>query len=143
MKKCSIAERLRQVMQTRGLKQVDILRTAEPFCIEYGIKLGRNDLSQYVSGKVEPGQYKLYILSQALNVSEAWLMGYDVPMERAEAITTPMQFIDLNDSFEKFSARIGKITPDELSFIEKYRQLSSDNQKYISGMIDGLLKSAQ
>lgn len=143
MKKCSIAERLRQVMQTRGLKQVDILRAAEPFCIEYGIKLGRNDLSQYVSGKVEPGQYKLYILSQALNVSEAWLMGYDVPMERAEAITTPMQFIDLNDSFEKFSARIGEITPDELSFIEKYRQLSSDNQKYISGMIDGLLKSAQ
>lgn len=85
MKKCTTSERLQQIMQTRGLKQVDILKLAEPFCIKYGVKLGRNDLSQYVSGKVEPGQYKLYILGQALNVSEAWLMGYDVPMKRAAA----------------------------------------------------------
>lgn len=86
MKKCTTSERLQQIMQTRGLKQVDILKLAKPFCIKYGVKLGRNDLSQYVSGKVEPGQYKLYILGQALNVNEAWLMGYDVPMERANSI---------------------------------------------------------
>ena len=81
MKK-TISERLRQIMMTNNLKQVDILERAKPYCVKYNVKLGKNDLSQYVSGKVEPGQRKLWILALALNVSEAWLMGYDVPQER-------------------------------------------------------------
>lgn len=68
-------------MLNKNLKQVDILNKCRPYCNKYGIKLGKNDLSQYVNGKVEPGQEKLYILAEALNVSEAWLMGYDVPMQ--------------------------------------------------------------
>ena len=47
---------------------------AAPYSKKYGIKLNKNDLSQDVSGKVEPGQNKLYILGLALNVNEAWLM---------------------------------------------------------------------
>lgn len=82
MKKYTTAERLRQIMSQRGLKQIDILLLAEPYCIKYNVKLNKNDLSQYVNGKVEPKQHKLSILGLALNVNEAWLMGYDVPMER-------------------------------------------------------------
>lgn len=74
--------RLRWLLSERGLKQVDILEKAAPYCKEYGVKLNKSDLSQYVSGKVEPGQDKLTVLGLALNVSEAWLMGFDVPMER-------------------------------------------------------------
>lgn len=76
------ATRLRTLMDQRGLKQADILRLAQPYCEKYKIKLGKSDLSQFVNGKVEPGQWKITILSLALNVSEAWLMGLDVPMER-------------------------------------------------------------
>ena len=75
-------ERLNQAMKIRSLKQVDVLEAAKPYCEKYGIKLTKSDLSQYVSGKVEPRQEKLTILSLALSVSEAWLMGYDVSMER-------------------------------------------------------------
>lgn len=75
-------ERLNQAMKIRSLKQVDVLKAAKPYCDKYGIKLTKSDLSQYVSGKVEPRQEKLTILSLALSVSEAWLMGYDVSMER-------------------------------------------------------------
>ena len=82
MKQYSTAQRIKQLMDSRQLRQVDILRAAAPYCYKYGIKLNKNDLSQYVSGKVEPGQDKLTILGLALNVSEAWLMGFDVPMER-------------------------------------------------------------
>lgn len=82
MKKTSTADRLAEIMKERNLKQVDILRAAKPFCDKYGVKLAKNDLSQYVNGKVEPGQEKLTILGLALNISEAWLMGFDVPMER-------------------------------------------------------------
>lgn len=44
--------------------------------------MNKSDLSQYVSGKVEPNQDKLFVLGNALKVNEAWLMGYDVPMSR-------------------------------------------------------------
>ena len=82
MKTSNTSKRLKEIMDTRGLKQVDILEMAKPYCQKYGIRLGRNDLSQYVSGKVTPGQEKLTILGLALGVTETWLMGYDVPMER-------------------------------------------------------------
>lgn len=82
MKQFTTSQRLEQIMRSRNMRQVDILNAAEPYCRKYGIKLGKNDLSQYVSGKVEPGQDKLTILGLALNVSEAWLMGHDVPAER-------------------------------------------------------------
>lgn len=82
MKKFTTSQRLEQIMQSKKLRQVDILNAAKPYCKKYGIKLWKNDMSQYVSGKVEPGKDKLTILGLALNVSEAWLMGYDVPAGR-------------------------------------------------------------
>lgn len=81
MKQSNTAERLKTIMQERNLKQTDILEKAQPYCETYGVKLRKNDLSQYVNGKVEPGQKKLSILAKALNVSEAWLMGYNVSIE--------------------------------------------------------------
>lgn len=81
----STATRLKRLLAERGLKQVDILEKAKPFCKKYGIKLTKSDLSQYVSGKVAPGQDKLSIIGMALDVSEAWLMGYDVPMKRGSS----------------------------------------------------------
>lgn len=71
----TIAERIQEGMNLRGLKQVDIIE-----------KTGMNKgaLSSYLSGKYKPKQDKIYLLAKALDVSEAWLMGYDVPIERKE-----------------------------------------------------------
>lgn len=91
----STATRLKQLIADRNLKQVDILEKALPYSKNYGIKLTKSDLSQYVSGKVVPGQEKLTILGLALNVSEAWLMGYDVPMERSAQPTQQSNAIQL------------------------------------------------
>ena len=74
------SERLKYLMEERGLKQIDILNKCIPICDKFGVKMGRNDISQYVSGKVKPKQDKLSILAIALGVNEAWLMGYDVPI---------------------------------------------------------------
>lgn len=82
MKEFTTSERLKELMAERDLRQVDIIKLAEPFCKKFGLKLGKNEISQYVSGKVEPRQDKLSLLGMALNVSEVWLMGYDVPMIR-------------------------------------------------------------
>ena len=81
MQKISTADRLNQIMTERGLKQIDILDACKPYCEELGVKISKSHLSQYVSGAVQPGQDKLTVLSRALRVSEAWLMGYDVPKE--------------------------------------------------------------
>lgn len=79
--KVTTGERLKQIMRERNLKQVDILNLAKKYTKD-GIKISKTDLSQYVNGKTEPRQDKLYILAEALNVSEAWLMGYDISRER-------------------------------------------------------------
>lgn len=98
MKKIHTSKRIKKLMDERGLKQVDILRLAEPYCKEYDVRLGRNDLSQYLSGKTEPGQEKLYVLAKALNVSEAWLMGLDVPMKNTITITNDSMSSDIDYS---------------------------------------------
>lgn len=82
MKKATTAERLAEYMDLYNVRQVDILNKAKPYTVEYGVKLNKNDLSQYVSGRVEPGQEKVFILSKALNVDPAWIMGLDVPMRK-------------------------------------------------------------
>jgi len=82
MTKETTAVRLRRIMDERNLRQVDVLRMCEPICRQHDVRLGRNDLSQYLSGVATPRQDKLTVLALALNISEAWLMGYDVPVQR-------------------------------------------------------------
>lgn len=108
MKRENTSIRLNKIMAERNLRQVDILERAKPFCIKYDIKMNKSDLSQYVSGKVEPSQEKLVILGMALNVSEAWLMGFDVPMERTasskEESPKIMQYYELLNDIGKHKA---------------------------------------
>jgi transcriptional regulator with XRE-family HTH domain len=44
--------------------------------------LSRATLSRYLQAQFEAKQDSIYKIAQATNVSEAWLMGADVPMER-------------------------------------------------------------
>ena len=115
------ALRLKQIMRERNLRQVDIVRLAEPYCKEYNLKLTKSDMSQFVSGKVEPGQWKLKILGKALNVSEVWLMGYDVPMERKE------------------SAPTAEVERDE--FVRLFSALGPENRQRILDLMKALLSS--
>lgn len=77
----SVAARLKYIMNQRGLKQVDVLNLARPYCEKYNVKLAKNYLSQYCSGKNKPGKDILNVLSLALDVNPAWLQGFDVPQE--------------------------------------------------------------
>ena len=91
MKSSTTSMRLQYLMDSRGLKQIDILRAVLPYATEAGLKMNRSDISQYVSGKVEPGQDKLAVLAKALHVDPVWLMGIDVPMTpNASPIPTPI-----------------------------------------------------
>lgn len=121
MNKTTTASRLKQIMDAKGMKQVDVLNAAKPYCDKYGVKLGKNDLSQYCSGKVVPGQEKLTILGLALNVNEAWLMGYDVPSEREN---TPIT--------ERGNERVAE-------FANLFNLLNEEQQEMIIHAIKGIL----
>lgn len=107
MKSCNTAERLKQIMEERNLRQIDIIEKCRPFCKELGVKMGRSDFSQYLSGKIQPKQTKLAILSRALNVSEAWLMGFDVPMSAKDASTA-----ETMDEREQVLLELFRLVPD-------------------------------
>lgn len=79
------AERLKEIMTERGLRQADVLELVKPYCERYYVKLGKSDLSQFLKGKVTPGRSKLAVLGMALGVSEVWLMGLDVPRDVSTA----------------------------------------------------------
>lgn len=73
-KNSTFRERLIEAMEIRKLRQSDL-------CEITGIP--KSAMSQYVKGSFEPKQDRLWAIAKALNVNEAWLMGYaGVCMER-------------------------------------------------------------
>lgn len=78
----TFANRLNKAMTIRNIK-------ASVLHEKTGIS--KSSLSEYMSGKYEAKQNGIYLLAKALDVSEAWLMGCDVPMEKE---TSNIQGID-------------------------------------------------
>lgn len=86
IKDFNTALRLQQWMDENNATQADILERCKHYSEKYDIDISRSLLSYYVSGKAEPGNKRLFILSKALKVSPMWLMGFDVPQEPEEDI---------------------------------------------------------
>ncbi len=76
----TFADRLKYAMEKTGKKQVDLIRLAE----ERGVKLGKSQVSQYVSGKTVPRAHILRLLAEALEVDADWLAGRS-PAEEPDA----------------------------------------------------------
>lgn len=117
--KTTTSERLKQLMSERNYRQIDIINKCEPYCKKYNIKLGRSDLSQYISGKVEPRQDKLTILAEALGVTESWLMGFDTEKEPVKLNTS-----DIGATFMDFIEK-------DKDFIISFLSLSKEDQNNI------------
>ncbi len=79
------SERLAEAMEKNDLRQADLIRIAA----EQGHKLGKSQLSQYLSGKVTPRAQAVVILAQALGVSEEWLQEGDAAPAESAAEPAP------------------------------------------------------
>ncbi len=73
MEKDTFCNRLNQAMRIRNIKAIELSEKTG---------ISKSSLSEYIQGKYEAKQRGIFKLAQALNVSEAWLMGLDVSMER-------------------------------------------------------------
>ncbi len=96
----SFKNRLNQALEIRGMKPIELSNRT-------GLSKAR--ISQYTNGVYEAKQKALYLIARALNVSEAWLMGHDVPMERL--------------MYEKNAAEVELLECIQVTFGEKAVQL--------------------
>lgn len=70
-------KQLLKAMELKGITQTELCKRTQ---------IPKSAMSQYMSGKFKPKQTRTYLIAKALNVSEAWLMGFDdVSMERETA----------------------------------------------------------
>ena len=138
MKTSSTALRLKEFMHENGLKQIDVLKLAEPFCNKYGVKLSKSDLSQYVSGKVEPGQNKLYILARALNVSEAWLIGYDVSLRKNGASSPDSLQTQTEADVQAADETLCKLIDNYKKMTESARHMLFEYSEFMAGKPENL-----
>lgn len=69
----SFMNRLNKAIALRGIKPIELSEKTG---------IDKSKISSYMSGRYKAKQDGVYLLAQALNVNEIWLMGYDVPMER-------------------------------------------------------------
>lgn len=74
MERKEIKDRLREAMELRGLRAVDLVEKTE---------IPKGAISYYLAGRSQPKADRIYLLARALDVNEAWLLGYDVPMARS------------------------------------------------------------
>jgi transcriptional regulator with XRE-family HTH domain len=74
----SCGKRLAKALEIRKLRQADLAEMTQ---------IPKSSISLYLKGAYEPKDDRIYVIAKALRVSEAWLMGYDVPMEKIEEIS--------------------------------------------------------
>lgn len=113
MNKVTCASRIKEALAIRNMRQADLCQTT-------GIP--KSAMSQYISGAFEPKQDRVSSISKALNVSEAWLMGYDVPMQREDYSPTektnldpvPQNKVRMIPVFNSVSAGFGAYASNEI-----------------------------
>ena len=117
-KRASCSDRISLALSLRGMKQSEL-------CIKTGIP--KSAISQYISGEFKPKQDRVFLIAQALDVDEAWLMGYDVPMERQK-----------ESSLDKV-----ELTEGEKMLLDLFNRVPEDRQQLVLQMIRAALGSQE
>ena len=123
----TIAERIRKGLSIRNMRQTDLVEKTG---------IGKSSISTYLSGEYEPKQRNIYKIAQALDVSEAWLMGYDVPMERKIAVEVTKEEQNLLINFQSLNDT-GKFKAFE------YVADLADNPKYSDAYVPEVLAASR
>ena len=116
-KTSNTSERLREAMRVSNMKQADLARATG---------LSKGGISNYVTGRYEPKSDIISKLAKALNCSEMWLWGYDVPMVRQK---TPSPDIIIEP----------EITEGEQLLLDLFRRVPEEQQQLVLQMIRAAL----
>ena len=115
-------------MRIREMKQADLARATG---------LAKGGISNYITGRYEPKSDVISKLAKALNCSEMWLWGYDVPMERQKNI--PSKENDLSEGEKlwlELYHRVSKETREVLiTMMDSFDRIPTDKQRFVLEMI--------
>jgi transcriptional regulator with XRE-family HTH domain len=148
----TFAERLREAMKSREIPAAELARQTD---------ISTAAISRYLRGDYEPKQDKLIAIAKALRVNAGWLMGYDIPYERAKSpkaifavdddlradvgvLDTYKNLLtrtdDLGKAFRTFATAVAKEfnnTDFDTMLLKKFHALSPEHQTMVTGMING------
>lgn len=110
----SCGKRIEKALTMRNMKQSELCKLAD---------VPKSSLSLYLKGAYEPKQDKIFRMANVLNVSESWLMGYDVPMDNEELTSTAQ--IELTDC--------------EKVMLKLFRQIPESQQQMLIRVVRGAL----
>lgn len=91
----TFSKRLRTAIDMRGISQTELAKKTG---------ISKSSISHYLKGDWEGKQDAVYALALALNVSEAWLMGFDAKMERGNNLTAPQSTDDMDEINQIFAS---------------------------------------
>ena len=115
MTKYERKNRLAEALKIRGMKQVELVEKT-------GIK--KSSINNWLAQRWQPKQDAVLKMARALDVSEMWLAGYDVPMERpVEQIKTDelvklIHLLRKNEEFKELCISISKLNDNQFNTIE-------------------------
>lgn len=69
----TFANRLKKALDYNNMRPIDLANKTN---------ISKAQICNYLKGTYKAKQDKLYVIAKILNVNEAWLMGYDVDMDR-------------------------------------------------------------
>ena len=111
----TFANRLKNALEIKKISQTELSKRTG---------IDKSLISNYVSGKYKAKSQNLYAIASALGVAEAWLMGYDIPMEK--------EVPAIKDN----SGHINE-------FARLFQELTEDQQSLIIAQIKGILSSRE
>lgn len=113
----TFSTRLRKAMTLRNYKQVDLVEKTG---------LDKSLISNYLSGKYKAKQDNIYILAKALDINEAWLMGFDTNIDRTpdEERTQIMTYISTDDSM------LPLLGVDDVAYVQPQETFNSGDTIY-------------
>lgn len=120
-KQLEFRTRLREALTERGWKPAELSeKTGIP----------KSMVSYYLSGKSVPKADRLYKIAEILGVSEAWLLGYDVPKARTAEQKK-------NDDLVKVIAQL-RSDPEFFEVVTQLAELPAEEYASIKALISAL-----
>lgn len=125
----TFAQRLEELKRIRGFNNTDLARICG---------IDKSNITRYCKGDYKAKQDVIYRMAEKLNINEAWLMGYDVPMEKQPdpkkdfkrtwlglqhfVATKNEPALDEDKLNIELIKRLTKLTPEELQRVDAFVQ---------------------
>lgn len=118
-----LKDRLKEALEIREKKAADLSKD---------LNIPKSAISQYLSGKSQKmDSDRMYAICRYLNVNEAWMLGFNVPMDR--------EMKKKNDTLTDIVQRM-RMDYDFFSLVEQLSYLDEDKINGVKQMLSAFLK---